>query len=229
MRSATKSKMTKVQNYVREHGEDCPYKLNLVERLIWDTFSVKPEEYMKDLNMKLWREKQQANCHGVIGQQQSALDCISPSSSEISTEQSFDMGWNPEVTTCHNTGLGGNSEMCLTSVNKENGKLAYSNQTTGGFYAISSCNLQDQNYGEQPTTSSLSYQGFPSTDTNQWNGSGSSYEEREDASLHQAKMTSISDLVPGNKMLWELNKLFEVVLKQNEEILVLLRQSSNDN
>ncbi|XP_035896629.1 uncharacterized protein LOC118505218 isoform X2 [Anopheles stephensi] len=96
MRSATKSKMTKIQNYVREHGEDCPYKLNLVERLIWDTFSVKPEEYMKDLNLKLWREKQQPRVDGSVGPQpQSAVDSVSSCSSQMSAaEQNFDMGWN---------------------------------------------------------------------------------------------------------------------------------------
>uniref|UniRef100_A0A2K6VB12 Regulatory protein zeste n=1 Tax=Anopheles darlingi TaxID=43151 RepID=A0A2K6VB12_ANODA len=66
MRSATKSKMTKIQSYVRDHGENCPYRLNLVERLIWDTFCVKPEEYMKDLNMKLWREKQQLESNAFV-------------------------------------------------------------------------------------------------------------------------------------------------------------------
>uniref|UniRef100_A0A182MFR1 Regulatory protein zeste n=1 Tax=Anopheles culicifacies TaxID=139723 RepID=A0A182MFR1_9DIPT len=226
MRSATKSKMAKIQNYIREHGEDCPYKLNLVERLIWDTFSVKPEEYMKDLNMKLWREKQHENCEGL--QQQFAVDSVSPCSSEMSTEQSNDMGWNQTGPTCHGTGLAENSRMSFASMSKENSVLEYSNQTAGGFYGTSSCNQTDQNYGAQPSTS-MSYQGYPSSATNQWNSSGLTFEQREDAALHQTKITSSTDLVSGNKTLWELNKLFEVVLRQNEEILILLRQSNSVN
>ncbi|XP_053667365.1 uncharacterized protein LOC128716861 [Anopheles marshallii] len=225
MRSATKSKMSKIQNYVREHGEDCPYKLNLVERLIWDTFSVKPEEYMKDLNMKLWREKQQANCGATSGQYQPAVDsAVSPGSSEMSTEQSFDMGWNQPGTTSHNTGLGENSASCFGSMSREHSVLEYSNPTVGGFSALSGYNQPDQNYGAQPSTN-VGYQGCTSTATNQWPITGSS----EDAFHHQTKMTSPSDVVPGGKMLLELHKLFEVVLKQNEEILILLRQSSSDN
>uniref|UniRef100_A0A182JGM4 Uncharacterized protein n=1 Tax=Anopheles atroparvus TaxID=41427 RepID=A0A182JGM4_ANOAO len=90
MRSATKSKMAKIQNYGREHGEECPYKLNMVERLIWDTFSVKPEEYMKDLNMKWCREKHQLE----RGQQSSAfamtIDSESGSSADVSLTQGFE-------------------------------------------------------------------------------------------------------------------------------------------
>nr|XP_049461086.1 uncharacterized protein LOC120949946 isoform X2 [Anopheles coluzzii] len=109
MRSATKSKMAKIQNYVREHGEDCPYKLNLVERLIWDTFSVKPEEYMKDLNMKLWREKQQKCAGPSVG------DSVSSCSSQLSAEQSFDMGWNqhwPAGSKLRTTGTADGNGLC---------------------------------------------------------------------------------------------------------------------
>ncbi|XP_052890974.1 uncharacterized protein LOC128299143 [Anopheles moucheti] len=223
MRSATKSKMSKIQNYVREHGEDCPYKLNLVERLIWDTFSVKPEEYMKDLNMKLWREKQQATCGATSGQYQPAVDSVvSPCSSEMSTEQSFDMGWNQPGATSHNTGE--NIAPSFGSMSRESSALEYANQTVGTFSAMSGCNPPDQHYEAQPATN-MSYQGYPNTATNQWSIPGSS----EDAFHQQTKMNSPSDAVPGSKMLLELHKLFEVLLKQNEEILILLRQSGSDN
>uniref|UniRef100_A0A182S8S8 Regulatory protein zeste n=1 Tax=Anopheles maculatus TaxID=74869 RepID=A0A182S8S8_9DIPT len=238
MRSATKSKMTKIQNYVREHGEDCPYKLNLVERLIWDTFSVKPEEYMKDLNLKLWREKQQPRADGTVGpQQQTALDSVSSCSSQMSTEQNFDMGWNQvgTTTTCHDIGLGWNSPMSssFASMSRENSLLEDSNQTAGGFYSNSGSTLNpDQNYGLQSATT-MAYQGYSGGSTNStshlnhWTASA---ELRDDASLHhQSKIASSTDLVPGSKMFRELNKLFDLVLKQNEEILSLLRQANSAN
>uniref|UniRef100_A0A182VVR3 Regulatory protein zeste n=1 Tax=Anopheles minimus TaxID=112268 RepID=A0A182VVR3_9DIPT len=227
MRSATKSKVLKIQNYVREHGEDCPYKLNLVERLIWDTFSVKPEEYMKDLNMKLWREKQQENCEGV--QHQLVVDSVSPCTSEMSTEQSFEVGWSQAGTTCQSTDIAEHSGMCFASMSKENSVLEYSNQTAGGFNTTPRCDQTDQHYGAQPTTNHMNYQGYPSSATNEWISSGSAFEQREVVDPHQTKITSSTDLLSGNKTLWELNKLFEVVLRQNEEIIFLLRQSCSVN
>uniref|UniRef100_A0A182PSF6 Regulatory protein zeste n=1 Tax=Anopheles epiroticus TaxID=199890 RepID=A0A182PSF6_9DIPT len=74
MRSATNRKMLKIQNYVSEVGENCPYQLSMVERLIWDTFIVTPEEYMKDLKVKLSRQNKmhqqqfQFNCAGTNNQ-----------------------------------------------------------------------------------------------------------------------------------------------------------------
>ncbi|XP_050071019.1 uncharacterized protein LOC126558971 [Anopheles maculipalpis] len=236
MRSATKSKMTKIQNYVREHGEDCPYKLNLVERLIWDTFSVKPEEYMKDLNLKLWREKQQPRTDGTVGgpQHQSAVDSVSSCSSQMSAEQNFDMGWNQVATTTtgHDTGLGWNSPMpsSFASMSRDNSMVEDSNQTVGGFYSTSSCTLHsDQNYGAQSSTAmAMGYQGYAGGSSNQWTSSCS--ELRDEASLHHPpKIASSTDLVPGSKMLRELNKLFDLVLKQNEEILALLRQPNSEH
>uniref|UniRef100_A0A182PSF7 Regulatory protein zeste n=1 Tax=Anopheles epiroticus TaxID=199890 RepID=A0A182PSF7_9DIPT len=231
MRSATKSKMAKIQNYVREHGEDCPYKLNLVERLIWDTFSVKPEEYMKDLNMKLWREKQQ-RCAGTVG------DSLSSCSSQMSTEPSFEAGWNQAGTTCHDTGTGWNSAMPFApSSNRANSDapMEDTNRTGGAFYPTASSSQPGQSYQSHQSLD-MGYSGYSSSTStngsahqrtiepmNQWISATSSSEE-------QSKMTvaGSTDLVPGSKVLRELNKLFDLVLRQNEEILALLRQPTNE-
>uniref|UniRef100_A0A182J2N0 Uncharacterized protein n=1 Tax=Anopheles atroparvus TaxID=41427 RepID=A0A182J2N0_ANOAO len=62
----------------------------MVERLIWDTFSVNPEDYMRDLNMKWWREMHQLE----RGQQSSAfpmtIDSESGSSADVSLTQGFE-------------------------------------------------------------------------------------------------------------------------------------------
>uniref|UniRef100_A0A182K0U2 Regulatory protein zeste n=1 Tax=Anopheles christyi TaxID=43041 RepID=A0A182K0U2_9DIPT len=232
MRSATKSKMAKIQSYVREHGEDCPYKLNLVERLIWDTFSVKPEEYMKDLNMKLWREKQQ-KCVGTPVGQPSASDSVSSCSSQMSAEQSFDMGWTQVGTTCHDTGAGWNSTLSFAG-RETSGVMEDLNRTTA-FYPTSSSNQPEQSYGTHQSVE-MGYAGYSGTSTNnalhqrnmeatnQWTSSstGTSLDE------HAKMIGGSTDLVPGSKVLRELNKLFDLVLKQNEEILALLRQPINE-
>ncbi|XP_041762601.1 uncharacterized protein LOC121588585 [Anopheles merus] len=225
MRSATKSKMAKIQNYVREHGEDCPYKLNLVERLIWDTFSVKPEEYMKDLNMKLWREKQQKCAGPSVG------DSVSSCSSQLSADQSFDMGWNQVGTTVHDTGATGWSSASFAAMGREGGVMEDTNRTAP-FYPTSSTSQPDQSFGPPAQPMEMDYAGYSGASTSSnvthlrslestthWPSAGSSSEE-------QSKLipSGSTDLVPGSKVLRELNKLFDLVLKQNEEILALLRQ-----
>uniref|UniRef100_A0A182QW78 Regulatory protein zeste n=1 Tax=Anopheles farauti TaxID=69004 RepID=A0A182QW78_9DIPT len=223
MRSATKSKMTKIQNYVREHGEDCPFKLNLVERLIWDTFSVKPEEYMKDLNMKLWREKQQTVDFGPSGQQ-SVADSISSCSSQVSMDQTFDgMGWS-------NIGSTG-----------QEGTTAWPSSTTmptkDNLYGPES-NVHQAEYGSQPQPISMGYQSYADAGSTHTTTNARSEDvvnpwysaEREDTGYQQEKTTTATattDLVPGSKVLRDLNKLFDLVLRQNEEILQLLRQSAH--
>uniref|UniRef100_A0A182NA12 Regulatory protein zeste n=1 Tax=Anopheles dirus TaxID=7168 RepID=A0A182NA12_9DIPT len=184
MRSATKSKMTKIQNYVREHGENCPFKLNLVERLIWDTFSVKPDEYMKDLNLKLWREKQHTANSGAATSQQSAADSVSSCSSQVSMDQTFEaLRWS-------NIGI-----------TNQDYSAAWASSTampmTDSVYGVEN-NFHQAEYGAQHTM-------------------GMGYQTSE----------STTELVPGNKVLRDLNKLFDRVLRQNEEILQLLRQSTH--
>ncbi|EDO63266.1 AGAP001331-PA [Anopheles gambiae str. PEST] len=195
MRSATKSKMAKIQNYVREHGEDCPYELNLVERLIWETFSVKPDEYMRELNMKMWREKQQKCAGPTVG------DSVSSCSSQLSVEQSFDMGWNQVETTVHDTGATGWSSSSFAFNDSEGGVMENTNRTS----------QPDQSFGPPAQTMEMNYAGYSGVSTS--------------SNLIPSGST---DLVPGSNMLRELNKLFDLVLKQNEEILALLRQPAGN-
>uniref|UniRef100_A0A6E8VA17 Uncharacterized protein n=1 Tax=Anopheles coluzzii TaxID=1518534 RepID=A0A6E8VA17_ANOCL len=152
-------------------------------------------DYRKDLNMKLWREKQQKCAGPSVG------DSVSSCSSQLSAEQSFDMGWNQVGTTVHDTGATGWSSASFASMGREGGVMEDTNRT----------GQPDQSFGPPAQPMEMDYAGYSGASTS--------------SNLIQSGST---DLVPGSKVLRELNKLFDLVLKQNEEILALLRQPAGN-
>ncbi|XP_058120363.1 uncharacterized protein LOC131284924 [Anopheles ziemanni] len=247
MRSATKSKMAKIQNYIREHGDECPYKLNLVERLIWDTFSVKPEEYIKDLNMKLWREKHQLG----LGQPSPmmAIDSESGSSADVSLVHGFEptgrssnalesitssaasSPWQDSMSFA--TGPMSNQTCSRVDANQPmepiNPSLPGCSVNQDSFYPQSTSGMSYGTYLGVSANTQTSTLGRNTNEAGQWHNSVSSSELRVDGAATQSKTSVPPDMVSANKVLRDLNKLFDLVLRQNEEILNLLRQSCSEN
>ncbi|XP_050091482.1 uncharacterized protein LOC126575036 [Anopheles aquasalis] len=243
MRSATKSKMTKIQSYVRDHGENCPYRLNLVERLIWDTFCVKPEEYMKDLNMKLWREKQQLESNTFVPLYHDGRLIESGATvNEVKSSVSLPCG-NEAVSGSEESHRGNDSDSYLyggttgtldsypsvpssyqsygtenATVGASRGPDVYSEQSVGFSSAPAHCVSSGKSRDGQTMAER------PPEHPKAWNRS--MLNMPADTHDELSKVTAVPDSTAGEQVYRDINKLFDLILKQNEEILSLLRQAS---